>query len=48
VMLAYSFLVWLEYRQRTKQRRPGLSRPAFSPLPRRAPGVIAKRPPRDR
>jgi SRSO17 transposase len=47
VMLAYSFLVWLEYRQRTKQRRAGLSRPAFSPLPRRAPGVIAKRPPRD-
>jgi SRSO17 transposase len=44
VMLAYSFLVWLEYRQRTQQRRPGLSRPAFSPLPRHTSGVVAKRP----
>lgn len=46
VMLAYSFLVWLEYRQRLAQKRPGLSRPAFSPLPRRAAGVVAQRPPR--
>lgn len=48
VMLAYSFLVWLEYRQRAAQRRPGLPRPAFSPLPRRAPGVVADRPLRNR
>ena len=31
VMLSYSFLVWLEYRQRQRARRPGFPRPAFSP-----------------
>lgn len=41
VMLAYSFLVWLEFKQRTQQRRPGFPRPAFSPLPRRMQSVAA-------
>jgi len=31
VMLGYSFLVWLEWRQRQAQRRPGVPRGAFSP-----------------
>jgi SRSO17 transposase len=31
VMLAYSFLVWQEYRERHKQARPGRPRRAFSP-----------------
>lgn len=32
VMLAYSFLVWLEFRQRQNQAPAGPGRPAFSPL----------------
>jgi SRSO17 transposase len=31
VMLAYSFLVWLEYKQRLKQAQRGRLRPPFSP-----------------
>jgi SRSO17 transposase len=34
VMLAYSFLVWLEWHERQQQRRPGRPRGAFSPPPR--------------
>lgn len=33
VMLAYSFLVWLEYQQRVRTASVGRPRPAFSPLP---------------
>jgi SRSO17 transposase len=33
VMLAYSFLVWLEYQQRVQTASAGRPRPAFSPLP---------------
>ena len=33
VMLAFSFLVWLEYQQRVQQASVGRPRPAFSPLP---------------
>jgi SRSO17 transposase len=36
VMLAYSFLVWQEYRERQKQARPGRPRRAFSPSGRPA------------
>ena len=31
VMLSYSFLVWLEWRERLQQRRVGRPRRAFSP-----------------
>jgi len=48
VMLAYSFLVWLEFRQRAQQRRPGFPRAAFSPSPRRAAGPAARNPSRHR
>jgi SRSO17 transposase len=34
VMLAYSFLVWLEWRERPQQRRAGRPRGAFSPAAR--------------
>ncbi|MDQ3831647.1 MAG: IS701 family transposase [Candidatus Tectomicrobia bacterium] len=34
VMLAYSFLVWLEWQERQQQRRPGRPRGAFSPAAR--------------
>jgi SRSO17 transposase len=33
VMLSYSFLVWLEWRERKAQRRRGRERRAFSPAP---------------
>jgi SRSO17 transposase len=33
VMLAYSFLVWLELRQRRRAKRPGRPRDPFSPSP---------------
>jgi SRSO17 transposase len=33
VMLAYSFLVWLEWRERSYTRRPGPRRGVFSPAP---------------
>jgi SRSO17 transposase len=33
VMLSYSFLVWLEWRERNQVRRPGAVRRAFSPPP---------------
>ena len=33
VMLAYSFLVWQEFRLRWTRPRPGRARPAFSPSP---------------
>lgn len=33
VMLAYSLLVWLDWRQRQHQHRPGPTRGAFSPSP---------------
>lgn len=46
VMLAYSFLVWLEYQQRTQQPSAGRPRPAFSPLPRPATRVAAGSPSR--
>ncbi len=36
VMLSYSFLVWLEWREREQQRRRGRKRLAFSPAPRLA------------
>lgn len=36
VMLAYSFLVWLEFRGRQRRRRGGFERAAFSPSSRRA------------
>jgi SRSO17 transposase len=41
VMLSYSFLVWLEWRQRQQQKRRGRPRGAFSPSARRAPPVLA-------
>jgi len=41
IMLAYSFLVWLEFQQRAQQRRPGFPRAAFSPLAGRAAGLAA-------
>lgn len=41
VMLAYSFLVWLDWRQRQQQKRCARPRGAFSPSPRRAPAVLA-------
>jgi len=47
VMLAYSFLVWLEFRQRQQQRRPGFPRAAFSPLARRAAPLAPERASRD-
>ena len=41
VMLSYSFLVWLEWRQRQAQRRPGFRREAFSPWAGPQAGVAA-------
>jgi SRSO17 transposase len=41
VMLGYSFLVWLDWRQRQQQKRRGRPRGAFSPSARRAPPVPA-------
>src|SRR5437868_10432087 len=35
VMLAYSFLVWLEWQERSSTRRPGPPRGVFSPRPDR-------------
>ncbi len=41
-MLAFSFLVWLEWRQRTHQRLRGRPRGAFSPSPRPSPSVARR------
>jgi SRSO17 transposase len=41
VMLAYSFLVWQEWRQRQERARPGRPRRAFSPSAGSAAGVAA-------
>lgn len=46
VMLAYSFLVWLEYRQRRQTVSVGRPRPAFSPLSRPAAHFTAGSPSR--
>ena len=45
VMLAYSFLVWQEFRLRWTRPRPGRRRPAFSPSPGPPPGALAGGPP---
>ncbi len=47
VMLAYSFLVWQEGRQRQEQSRPGRPRRAFSPSAGSAAAVAAGGPPAD-
>lgn len=44
VMLSYSFLVWLEWQQRQRVRRPGPPRRAFSPWPGSAPSLPASGP----
>jgi len=41
VMLAYSFLVWQEWRQRQQRTRPGRPRRAFSPSAGSTPSVAA-------
>jgi SRSO17 transposase len=41
VMLAYSFLVWQEFRLRWTRPRPGRARPAFSPSPGPPPDAAA-------
>lgn len=41
-MLAFSFLVWLEWRQRTEQRRRGRPRGAFSPSARPSASVAGR------
>ena len=46
VMLADSFLVWLEYRQRQQVLSAGRPRPAFSPLSGPAAGFVAGNPSR--
>lgn len=48
VMLSYSFLVWLEWRERQSQVRRGRPRRAFSPSARSAPHVAAGYPSPDR
>jgi len=48
VMLAYSFLVWLEFRHRTQAVTVGRPRPAFSPLSRPPAGFPAGNPSRHR
>lgn len=45
VMLAYSFLVWEEFRLRWTRPRPGRPRPAFSPSAGPPPGAPAGGPP---
>jgi SRSO17 transposase len=45
VMLAYSFLVWQEFRLRWTRPRPGRARPAFSPSPGPPPGAPPGGPP---
>jgi SRSO17 transposase len=47
VMLAYSFLVWQEWKQRQEQSRPGRPRRAFSPSAGSAADVTAGGPPAD-
>lgn len=44
VMLSYSFLVWLEWQQRQRVRRPGPPRRAFSPWPGSAAALPASGP----
>ena len=41
-LLAFSFLVWLEWQQRTQQRPHGRPRAAFSPSPRPSPSVARR------
>jgi SRSO17 transposase len=41
VMLAYSFLVWLEWHERQQRRRPGPPRGVFSPAPGSSPLLAA-------
>ena len=45
VMLAYSFLVWQEFRLRRTRPRPGRPRPAFSPSPGPPAGAAPGGPP---
>jgi SRSO17 transposase len=45
VMVAYSFLVWEEFRLRWTRPRPGRPRPAFSPSPRPSAGAAPGGPP---
>jgi SRSO17 transposase len=44
VMLAYSFLVWLEWHERSYTRRPGPPRGVFSPAPRSPAPLVARAP----
>lgn len=44
VMLTYSFLVWLELRQREQVRRPGRPRGAFSPSTGSPPPIAGRHP----
>jgi hypothetical protein len=44
VMLAYSFLVWLEWHERPLRRRPGRPRGVFSPAPGPPPLPLARPP----
>jgi SRSO17 transposase len=44
VMLSYSFLVWLEWRERQQVRKPGRVRRAFSPAPGHASHLVARNP----
>lgn len=48
VMLSYSFLVWLEWRERQQVRRRGRKRRAFSPSAGSTAAYDPARPPRDR
>jgi SRSO17 transposase len=48
VMLAFSFLVWLEWRQRQQKKTPGRRRRLFSPATRSATGAVASRAATDR
>jgi len=48
VMLAYSFLVWREWHERSSTRRPGPPRGAFSPAPGSPPLLAARSPSPDR
>jgi SRSO17 transposase len=45
IMLSFSFLVWLEWRDRQQQKKPGRPRAAFSPSAGSPPPAIAGSPP---
>ena len=45
VMLSYSFLVWVEVRERARRRLPGRPRAAFYPSPGSSPPAAAGGPP---